>query len=590
MKCLRNIIGLIPALFLIGCDPGEPDELLPVASFKILPSGGNTTTVFRFDAGTTSSQGTRSNPVLLRWDWDSDGVWDAIYSTAGETTHRFFKPGTYHITMEASTITGKRDTIDATIEVPRGYSPPRANFSMTPDSANITREFAFDASLSKDDEDSLGQLEFRWDLDGDGQWDTEFSGTPVISRRYAEKDHYRIRLEVRDPQQMTSIRTDTLVVTRLNDLIVPVVLHECWPCTLEDTVRFDASGSHYDGRPDALLLYSWDVGNDDRWEVLLSESPNFKTYIGTEGKTIVRLRVTDELGLYMEYPDTIELFPLNSPPVTRMVIGNPIGNTRTNYYLHLRASTDRDDSYLDLKSRWDVNDDGIWDPEYDGLYEINLSFPAPGKYPVTAMLTDPKNKWSTDTDTVWVVEGNHETGLISDRRGTFLPVYYGTVKVGNKWWMQSNLRYYPSSKGAAWHAGTYYPDPGNEERYGALYPYSALNSNNPRPCPTGWSVPSLADWQQLMVDLGNDATIERLLEGGRSEMHFVLAGQKNFSSGLGSSANQFSGLGHFVNFWTSTESPSEQGYAWYFDPIRRQNRTAVVSKNYWFPIRCIRDE
>ena len=80
------------------------------------------------------------------------------------------------------------------------------------------------------------------------------------------------------------------------------------------------------------------------------------------------------------------------------------------------------------------------------------------------------------------------------------------------------------------------------------------------------------------------------MAGGRSEMHFVLAGQKNFSSGSGNITGMYSGLGLYVNFWTRTESPSKQGYAWYFDPTRRQNKAVVVGKGYWFPIRCIRDE
>jgi uncharacterized protein (TIGR02145 family) len=585
---LTLTIALMVSIF--GCDKTkEPTDIQPVAYFKLSPESGNTTTVFRFITDSVTDQGTRENPVFVRWDWESDGIWDWMYSTGSVITHRFFKAGTYRIKLEASTLTNRRDSMYVTINVPQGYSPPRSAFSMMPDSANIKSEFIFNASISKDDEDSLDQLEFRWDFNGDLKWDTDFSKNPVISHRYDNDFRYFVSLETRDPQKMTSVKTDTLIVTRLNDRIVPVVTHDCWPCTLEDTVRLDASGSYLIGKPGAKLLYSWDLFNDNIWEVLNNENPYYQKVIKREGKFAIRARVTDDEGLYMDFIDSVELFAFNSPPVTRLIVGNRIGNTGSTYYLHIRASTDRDDSYMDLKSRWDTNNDGFWEAEYDGLYEINIKFNAPGRYPVTAMMTDPKNKSTTDTDTVWVVAGTHETGLLSDRRGTFLPIYYGTVKIGNRWWMQSNLRYNPTGK-SDWTADYYNNNSALAERYGALYPHGATNSKNPQACPKDWHVPTRAEWQQLMTDLGQDATVERLMEGGRSEFHAVLAGQEDSHANFPGVVSKFSGLGKFTNIWTSTDNLTGQAWIWYIDPIRKENREALVGRNYWFPIRCIKDE
>ncbi len=589
MNILRHILLITAGALLLGCDKTrEPAELTPVAYFKLLPAAGNTTTVFRFDADSVTGQGSRENPVLVRWDWESDGIWDWMYSTGSAITHRFFKAGTYRILMEASTISGKRDTMSISLNVPQGYSSPRAGFSMSPDSANLTHEFTFDASLSKDDEDSLNQLEFRWDFNGDQIWDTDFSKNPSIKHRYNNDFRYPVWLEVRDQQLMTSIKINTLVVTRLNDGIVPVVTHECWPCTVEDTVRFNASGSYYKDRPGARLLFSWDLHNDNIWEITLNESPEYRRTIKMEGIRTIRLRVTDEEGLYMDLIDSVELFPVNSPPFTVLTIGNRIGNPATDYYLHLRASTDRDNSYMDLKARWDINNDGIGEAEYDNQYEIHITFPAPGKYAVTAMMSDPNNKFTTDTDTVWVVEGDHETGLMEDRRGTFLPTYYGTVKIGNRWWMQSNLQYMSTSKDAWWSGDFYNNDASMKSKYGVLYPFAALGGH-PNACPTGWHIPTVAEWQQLMTDLGQDASIERLLLGGKSEMHVLLAGQKDFDATGPAGKDKFSGLGQFADFWTSDVTRTGQAYTWYIDPVRKQNRAVVVGKNYWFPIRCIKD-
>ena len=107
MKLLRYIFFIV-VLVVCSCDKTkEPSDIQPVASFKIIPATGNTTTVYRFNADSVTGQGTRNNPVMVRWDWESDGNWDWMYSTGGEITHRFFKPGSYRILMEASTLTGE---------------------------------------------------------------------------------------------------------------------------------------------------------------------------------------------------------------------------------------------------------------------------------------------------------------------------------------------------------------------------------------------------------------------------------------------------------------------------------------------------
>jgi len=585
------ILSAVVMMAVVSCDRNhEQTDAQPIAYFKASPLTGSTTTIFHFDADSTTGQGTRESPVLVRWDWESDGVWDWMYTTGGKLTHRFFKPGTYRILMEASTLSGRCDSISTIIEVIRGYSPPRVAFTMTPDSANILNEFAFDASLTKDDEDSLDQLMFRWDFEGDMKWDTDFSANPVARHTYSADQNYIVRLEARDPRQMTSIGSDTLKVTRYNDKIVATATYSCWPCTLEDTVRFDATGSFYDGNPEAPLLFSWDISDDNVWESVLSENRIFQRRIGIEGKTAFRLRVTDEEGLYMDFVDTVELFQMNMAPVARLVIGNRIGNTGSTYYLHLRGSTDRDNSYMDLKTRWDIDNDGEWEDAYNDLFEVRLTFSSPGKYPITARVSDPNGKFSEDTDTIWVVPGQHETGLLEDKRTGGLPDYYGTVKIGNRWWMQSNLMFAPTGKKDTWSSDYYNNDQSMGSRYGALYPQTATISSQPVACPRGWHVPSLQEWEQLMADLSGDATIERLLEGGQSEMHVILAGQKDFNYISPNLNDKFSGLGSLTRIWTSTITSNNQAYVWYIDPVRGQNKSVVVSKTYWLPIRCIKDE
>ncbi|MFA5815952.1 MAG: hypothetical protein WC865_10070 [Bacteroidales bacterium] len=111
-----------------------------------------------------------------------------------------------------------------------------------------------------------------------------------------------------------------------------------------------------------------------------------------------------QLGFVMHYLEmkedqTLEkeiLIPRNSPPETKLVVGNRIGNTGSKFYLHVRGSGDRDDSYMDLKARWDTNNDGIWESEYDGMYEITITFPSPGR-----RITTPIRQIKKTSSQVW---------------------------------------------------------------------------------------------------------------------------------------------------------------------------------------------
>jgi len=485
--------------------------------------------------------------------------------------------------MEASTLLGKKDTSTFTINIPQGYSPPRASISFFPDSANLFTEFTFDASGSKDDEDSLAQLEFRWDFDGDLNWDTDFSAEALVKHKYDDNESYQVVLEVKDPQDMRSQITKTLIVTRLNDQIVPSMDYECWPCTLEDTIKFDASGSYVKDIPDAQLSYSWDILNDGRWEVENSPSPYYEYQIPVDGIHKIRLRVVDSDGLYMDSIYSIEIFPYNTPPKVFLILGNRYGNTSTDFYVHGRGSWDRESSYLDLKVRWDMNDDGVWDEEYNDKFEAWLNFDSPGEYPIVLSVIDTEDKSTTVYDTISVFHGDRETDILEDRRDTWIPEYYGIIKIGNTWWTQNNSRYVPPQgfplPPDSYLVDSYMGQIDSVYKYGYLYPYRAITSDF-SPCPKGWRIPSIEDWEQLMVDLGPDVKYSDLLLGGPSELHLHLTGQYD--------VNGYNSKGRMVHYYTPNTTPQGHVYLWYIDKLLNKNKKVLASRMYNLPMRCVK--
>ncbi|MFA5816315.1 MAG: hypothetical protein WC865_11910, partial [Bacteroidales bacterium] len=152
-------------LVIFGSCNRTPDEPVSVESiFKVLPESGLTTTRFEFDATQTFLPADEDHPILIRYDWQSDGIWDQDYTTNSKIKHRYLKSGSFTVRMEARNMSGVRDTSFTAIVVEQGYSPPIVHLSILPDSANIYTKFSFSAAKSYDDEDSSNLLTFRWDF------------------------------------------------------------------------------------------------------------------------------------------------------------------------------------------------------------------------------------------------------------------------------------------------------------------------------------------------------------------------------------------------------------------------------------------
>lgn len=90
---------------------------------------------------------------------------------------------------------------------------PVADFSFTPSDGNTGDTYVFDASNSTDAEDG-SDLNFRWDLNGDGQWDDEYSKESSISTQYIIAGSRKISLQVKDSLGFTSVLQQQIDVTQ----------------------------------------------------------------------------------------------------------------------------------------------------------------------------------------------------------------------------------------------------------------------------------------------------------------------------------------------------------------------------------------
>ena len=77
---------------------------------------------------------------------------------------------------------------------------PQAEFTFDPPAGIVGTTFSFNASSTVDNKDDVIALEFRWDWETDGTWDTDWQQKPSATHVYEEGGSYTVALEVKDTQ------------------------------------------------------------------------------------------------------------------------------------------------------------------------------------------------------------------------------------------------------------------------------------------------------------------------------------------------------------------------------------------------------
>ncbi len=92
-------------------------------------------------------------------------------------------------------------------------TPPSAYFRVTPGSGHISTIFQFDPCKSYDLEDSISELNMKWDWENDGQWDTDYEPINIITHQFSSPGHINVCLKVTDSEGEMDIATHQIAVS-----------------------------------------------------------------------------------------------------------------------------------------------------------------------------------------------------------------------------------------------------------------------------------------------------------------------------------------------------------------------------------------
>ena len=92
----------------------------PSASFEVATSYGNLTTIFYFDAEAVRDDEDFFNILEVRWDFESDGVYDTDFSMTKTATHFYGIEGDFTVTMQVKDSGGLTATMSKVIYISSG--------------------------------------------------------------------------------------------------------------------------------------------------------------------------------------------------------------------------------------------------------------------------------------------------------------------------------------------------------------------------------------------------------------------------------------------------------------------------------------
>ena len=229
-------------------------------------------------------------------------------------------------------------------------------------------------------------------------------------------------------------------------------------------------------------------------------------------------------------------------------------------------------------------------------------------YYVRAFAHDEDNNVWYGSNVSFTTQSNTQPTTVTDVDGNT----YNTVIIGSQTWMKENLKTTKYRDGtsisyitsnSSWQNTTsgaycnYDNNSSNSNIYGRLYNWYAVN-NSKKICPTGWHVPTDADWNIFINYLGGENVAGGKMKEAGTVHWYTNTGGTN-SSGFTAlpsgyrfpNGGAYEGINYQTYFWSSTSSYSDP-YAvitkrLYGGGIKVLNED--VAYRWGSPCRCVKD-
>lgn len=333
----------------LGASSGAPDATF-TASLDTVKQGQE----ISFDASAVTDDDTTQEAIEVSWDF-GDGSEASTWNSIKTTIYSYSNPGNYTVTLSARDKYGVIGTVTQTITVNASGSPVAA-FAMTPSIPVIGQAVSFNASTTTDDDTDLADIEVRWDFNGDGEWEVNWTTAKTTSYTWDSEVDVTIILEVRDAFGFTDQASRAVTVLAVSPIPRNGLLAEY----LFNGNAGDTSGNNNHGTASMAVL----TANRQNQAATAFEF-NGTTSLISANANAINMQFT--ISGWIKIDDPAKVNYLYSE---RCVHGNG-GDDRSRVYLS-RVATSSDPSWSNRVVFYIRTQSGAWN-DYDGYYVITVN-------------------------------------------------------------------------------------------------------------------------------------------------------------------------------------------------------------------------
>jgi PKD repeat protein len=187
----------------VKVDPSGPPKL-PRPAFTATPSLALVGQPIAFNAAASSDP--FATITDYKWDLDGSGTFATDTGATPELTHTFTQPGIYKVVLKVTDSAGQQDTTQRTVTV---ANPVTAAIAATMNPVGASQAETFSGAGSADLNGSI--VDYRWDLDGNGTYETDTGATPTVKTSFATTGTHTVGLQVIDNRSQSA--TTSIPVT-----------------------------------------------------------------------------------------------------------------------------------------------------------------------------------------------------------------------------------------------------------------------------------------------------------------------------------------------------------------------------------------
>ncbi|MBN2089086.1 SUMF1/EgtB/PvdO family nonheme iron enzyme [candidate division KSB1 bacterium] len=184
------------------------DQSPPMVKMEVFPAlGVRDETEFYVQLSKTSDRFCPAEKLKSRIDWENDGQYDTDWSFKKEYYHKYSISGRKNLKVVVEDEAGNAAEAFQEIFV---NSRPVARFLASPKSGDVGLTVAFNAASASDPDGH--QIQFRWDFQSDGTWDTEWLVQSQVSFQFLNGGNFKVTLQVKDEYDLTAEFFDYITI------------------------------------------------------------------------------------------------------------------------------------------------------------------------------------------------------------------------------------------------------------------------------------------------------------------------------------------------------------------------------------------